>query len=509
MRAGRPLAALVYVALAPGGRARRDHVAELLWPGRGLTEARHCLRQSLYRLRQAAGGIPLVRRLGAELEVQPYVEFDFLHAERGATDGDLAYACEALRGSFLDGFSLPGSREFESWSESQRIRFGDAWALAAEALTTQLLEEGDPARALEVAEELAAARPFSDEVARLTMTALATAGRHAMALARYQAYAALLRLEMEAEPGSELAEYARELEGFLRSRPEPSPVLLPFVGRARQWAALNAAWERVQRGSGATMLVEGEPGLGKSRLIEELAVRVGAEECVTLIGRSYDIERTVPYGAIANALAPIASRPEVAGLSPAWLAEAARLLPELHEQVADLPDAPDSTGSSGARRRLHEALARCIEAVAEDAPVLLVVEDVHWADDRSLEILYFLSRRLRGARVLLVASYRPVDLGPEARRFARSLCSARLADLLTLDPLDIADVLDLLMRHTGQVVSREDVITAWQAEPGESSGVASNALEVYVHRLRRKLAGAPLNIRNIRGLGYMLEASGG
>jgi len=70
-------------------------------------------------------------------------------------------------------------------------------------------------------------------------------------------------------------------------------------------------------------------------------------------------------------------------------------------------------------------------------------------------------------------------------------------------------LLDLLMRHTGQVVSREDVIAAWQAEPGDGGGVASNALEVYVHRLRRKLIGAPLNIRNIRGLGYMLEASGG
>lgn len=70
-------------------------------------------------------------------------------------------------------------------------------------------------------------------------------------------------------------------------------------------------------------------------------------------------------------------------------------------------------------------------------------------------------------------------------------------------------LLDLLMRHSGQVVSREDVLAAWQAEPGDTSGVASNALEVYVHRLRRKLSGAPLNIRNIRGLGYLLEASGG
>ena len=68
-------------------------------------------------------------------------------------------------------------------------------------------------------------------------------------------------------------------------------------------------------------------------------------------------------------------------------------------------------------------------------------------------------------------------------------------------------LLDLLVRHSGQVVSREDVLAAWQSDPGEG-GVASNALEVYVHRLRRKLAGSTLNIRNIRGLGYLLENTG-
>lgn len=70
------------------------------------------------------------------------------------------------------------------------------------------------------------------------------------------------------------------------------------------------------------------------------------------------------------------------------------------------------------------------------------------------------------------------------------------------------ELLALLVRCTGQVVSREDVFTAWQSEAGESGTMASNALEVYVHRLRRKLSGSSLNIRNIRGLGYMLEGSG-
>ena len=69
-------------------------------------------------------------------------------------------------------------------------------------------------------------------------------------------------------------------------------------------------------------------------------------------------------------------------------------------------------------------------------------------------------------------------------------------------------LLDLLVRHSGQVVSREDVLAAWQSEPAETGGVASNALEVYVHRLRRKLSGSTLNIRNIRGLGYLLESAG-
>jgi DNA-binding response OmpR family regulator len=68
-------------------------------------------------------------------------------------------------------------------------------------------------------------------------------------------------------------------------------------------------------------------------------------------------------------------------------------------------------------------------------------------------------------------------------------------------------LLDLLVRHTGQVVSREDVLAVWQSEPGETGGAASNSLEVYVHRLRRKLAGSTLNIRNIRGLGYLLESA--
>jgi DNA-binding response OmpR family regulator len=106
-----------------------------------------------------------------------------------------------------------------------------------------------------------------------------------------------------------------------------------------------------------------------------------------------------------------------------------------------------------------------------------------------------------------VASPSAMDGGTAALRLDPVLPRAWLDG----EPIDLTQrewaLLDLLVRHSGQVVSREDVLTAWQSEPGEAGGVASNALEVYVHRLRRKLAGSTLNIRNIRGLGYMLESA--
>ncbi len=477
MEAGKPLALLVYVGLAPGCRCARDHVAELIWPGSDLAEARHSLRQSLYRLRHAAA-VPLVLLHGTDIEISPAVRFDCVEGERAAGDGDPERAVTLLQGSFLEAFAIPESQEFESWAEAQRIRFRDAWARTAQALAERCLRAGDAPRALELAEELATLRPFNDEPTRLVMAALAASGRHAAAVARCHAHVELLRRELEAEPGKELAAYARELEGYVKARPGQSATL-PIVGRAKQWSALEGAWDAAQRGRGAAVLVEGGAGLGKSRLIGELASRVSAAGGVALLGKCYDIECAVPYAAVADALAPVASRPEVGGLSPAWLAEAARLLPELYERFPGVPRGEDGGGSPAAKRRLHQAIARCVEAVAEDAPVLLVMDDVHWADGPSLEILHFLSHRLRGARVLLVMAYRPAELSPVARQFARSICSARLAELLVLEPLGAGDVADLLA-----ALGRFD-------DPGTCEALAQH--------LQRHTGGNPLFLNELLG----------
>jgi DNA-binding response OmpR family regulator len=122
------------------------------------------------------------------------------------------------------------------------------------------------------------------------------------------------------------------------------------------------------------------------------------------------------------------------------------------------------------------------------------------------ELLARLQAMLRRASL---PAFGPAPLGPghHPLRLDPDVPRAWLGDeVIDLTQREWA-LLDLLVRHSGQVVSREDVLAVWQSEPGEAGGVASNALEVYVHRLRRKLAGSPLNIRNIRGLGYMLETA--
>jgi DNA-binding SARP family transcriptional activator len=256
MEAGRPLAILVYLALAPKRRAGRDHLCELIWSGTDLRDSRHSLRQALYRCRQATGGTDLVLGCANDLELSPLVDLDCLAGERAVSDGDLQTALGWLRGDFLEGFSLPESREFESWAESQRVRFRSAWSLAASGVAESLLRSGEPSRALELAEQLARQAPFDDDPLHLVMRSLVALGRHATAVARFQAHAELRRIEEVEPPGAEFAAYARELAGCLRppAGPEVPPEALVGPDASQEVPAVTVSQPAVtpREGSVAT-----------------------------------------------------------------------------------------------------------------------------------------------------------------------------------------------------------------------------------------------------------------
>lgn len=443
LRSAKPLAVLAYVGLAPRARADRDHVAHLIWPDVDLADARHSLRQSLYRLRSAARNTALIDAHGTELLVRSDVEFDWREAERAMPEhGERAYAL--LRGTFLEGFSIAESNEFEAWMESQRTRFRELRTRVGAVLVAQQLDAGRTEAALEVAEELCALHPFDSAAVRLVMTALAATGRHATAVARYHGFASLLKTELDDEPPNELTAYAQELERFVQSRPARAAAALPLVGRAAEWATLEEAWEGAQRSQGHVFLVEGAAGIGKSRLVGEIRARCIAAKAIVFDAKCYEIERSVPYGAVAGALSRGLESRQLASLDPAWLAEAARVLPELRERFPSLPRAEGEDGSAASKRRLHHALWRCIEVIANERPVLFVIDDLHWADSASLEALHFAAVRLETTKTLFLATYRPAELTPNARQFVRSVCAARSARLVPLEPLSASDIRELV-----------------------------------------------------------------
>jgi DNA-binding SARP family transcriptional activator len=471
---GKPVALLVYLALSPGGRARRDHLARIFWMGVPIRDARHSLRQSRYRLRQVTRGFDLIGTDGAELVLDPAVRFDFLEGEQAASEGDAPTSIRLLRRDFLEDFQVSDSREFHAWAEAQRVRFRELWAEQAALEADRSMRAGEPGEALALAEAIAGHKPFDDAPIRLVMESLAELDRHASALARFHEYRERLRQELDDEPEPELEALAEEVAIFVRSRSAREGNQLPFVGRAREWAALETAWRDARSGRVRTVLIAGDAGLGKSRLLHELRIRGEGSGALVLSTKCHEVEGAVPYAPVADALSQAMHHPRLGELRPSWLAEASRLLPEVRERFPDLRPLPGAMGAQGSARRLHRALGRLLEAVSVPEGVVMAVDDVHWADPGSLEVLHHFSHRLQGSRLLLLVTYRPGELGRMARRYIRSLLSEGLGELLTLTPLEETDVRELLERIT----------------PFNSEALAGEA----ARRFQRHAGGSPLVI---------------
>ena len=188
----------------------------------------------------------------------------------------------------------------------------------------------------------------------------------------------------------------------------------PFVGRAGELAALTADLDAAVCGRGGVVLVAGEPGIGKTRLAEELAARATARGAVVLWGRCWE-------GAGAPSFWPwvqvVRGYVQVQAGDPALLrhdlgagaADIAQLVPAVRDCVPDLP-APPPLEPEAARFRLFDSLAGFLRTAAARRPLLLVLDDLHWADVPSLALLRFMSRELEGTGPLVVGSYRHTEV---------------------------------------------------------------------------------------------------
>jgi DNA-binding SARP family transcriptional activator len=454
---GKALALLAYLLLEPRAHTREE-LAGLLWGESPETEARASLRQALKQLREALGeSLQTDRRV---VELTSPVGCDVLDFRRLVEQVPReAVALEIPR--FLAGFSVRHAPRFDEWVADTRALLLQAYTAALGRLAREAMGQWRWREAVELAERWLACDPLSDDAARLAVESRYLSGDRGAALARFAEYRAALLRETGCEPSRSLTNLVRRVEadtGQVSTRPisdewyERAPSFeISLIGRDEAWSALTRAWKAASKGQSRIALLEGEPGVGKSRLAEEFLRWVVAGGGTALRSRGFEARTGIPYAPMVEVLRGALGAPGLAATAPEWLTEAGRLLPDLRARFPGLPE-PRAPADPADAWRLNEGVAQLLGSVAAERPLVISFDDLHWFDEDSCTLLRFLVRRLEQAPVLWLGNLTLGELEREApaARLCRALRSRSQAETITLGALTEEDVWRLV-REMGHV----------------------------------------------------------
>jgi DNA-binding SARP family transcriptional activator/predicted ATPase len=462
-------ALVAFLALPPGRSHPRERLASLLWGDMGESRARRCLRQALFMLRKALGeGSAALVIEGETVALDPaLVEVDAVEFEGQIADGTpaaLERASTLYRGELLEGLALLEA-PFEEWLLAERERLGE---MALEALAKLLRHQraaGATQAALQTALRLLALDPLQEPVHRMVMRLYAQLGRRGSALRQYQVCLGVLQRELSVEPETTTKQLYREIlrqqtsdvaahlesPTTVRAVPaeEPAPPAetlpreLPLVGRQAEIQRLREMLDQAWDGHGHVAALIGEAGVGKSRLLAEVAAEAVARGGRVLVGRCYEAEQILPFASWVDALRVArvdAEREVLESLDPSYLTELARLLPGLGVPGHGPGLSPVDY------RRLFESLAHLVRHLVLRQPMVLVLEDLHWGDEMSLRLLPFLGHRLRTWPLLAVGTVREEELAgmPILRHTLEDLARDNHLVELRLAPLSKEETLTLV-----------------------------------------------------------------
>ncbi len=238
------------------------------------------------------------------------------------------------------------------------------------------------------------------------------------------------------------------------ARPGALPDRTPYVGRADELSQLRQLMAAAVRGQGALVVIGGEPGVGKTRLAEEIAVEAQRLGAAVRLGHCYEMEGAAPYTPLVEMLeAFLRSAPKETFRAALGenAAEVARIMPELRHIFDDIP-MPVELPPEQERRFLLNSLGEFIGRASRVTPLLLIFDDLHWADDATLFVLEHLAQQVASMPVLMLGTYRDVDLdvGRPLARSLESLLRRRLAHRIALRRLPEAGVQAMLQAMSGQ-----------------------------------------------------------
>lgn len=487
-------ALLVYIAVT-GQSHRRDTLATLLWPDLDQTRARAALRRTLASLKKDLNPYPLeahketvglvkdadsilwsdigrFRSLLESCRVHNHAE-----AERCATcPARVAEAVALYRGIFLAGFTLRDSLAFDCWQLLEAETLQHELESALERLVQAHARRGEFELALAYGRQWLALDPLNEQASRYLMALQAWLGQRQAAFRLYGQLCRQLERELGVSPQPEtvaLYQALRDASGILPSmlvgsqpravtessmlmgsRPttqvstlKTDPALALFgrivrghlVGREPELRQMVERWERAAGGQGQTLFLSGEPGIGKTRLAQELVALAEESGAVVLTGRC-QAAGDAPYAPIAQIIRAGLELQQSDNLNlPAYIvADLLALAPHLrprYPQVLSNPQLP----TSSERQRMFESFASWCELLAAARPLMLWIDDVHWADDDTLALLNHLAHHIRSRHVLIVMTYRDTELAlageDSLQELVLGLNRARLATSIRLRSL--------------------------------------------------------------------------
>jgi DNA-binding SARP family transcriptional activator/tetratricopeptide (TPR) repeat protein len=476
-------ALLAFLALSPGQSQPRAKLMALLWGDSADRQAAQSLRRALYQVRRALGaagsdaldveGDRVTMRAGA-------VEVDARTFARLAGEDDAASLERAValyRGELLEGLEAEAPA-FEDWLRGERQRLFELAVESAGKLLGHELRAGHGEAAVRTAVHLVGLDPAQETIHRTLMRLYAEQGRRAAALRQYQLCVDALRRELGTEPEAETTElYLDVLRGDAGTPPATGPALppasatgeAPLVGRETEVRALLQALDAARAGRGRLVVISGEAGIGKTRLVGELRQAAHVLECRLVGGRCHRTEQVLPFRPLIEALREAGFPGDgelVAGLTRTVRADLARLFPELEADESGVGQGP------AALTFLFEALLELLRGAARRQPLALTLEDVHWADEMTLRWLAFAARHLGSSRAVIAVTMRDEELedAPELQAALRELEPEPAVLRLALGGLSRPETRELMLalgraRGRGEPLE-DDAARLWRASEG-------------------------------------------
>jgi len=476
------LALLVYLARSPKRARARDHLVGLLWADKSEVAARHSLREAIRVLRHAAGENG-VDAGGDQVALAPgAVTCDVDQFAQLAERGRWAAAAALVAGEFLEGFSVPDASGFEDWLDADRLAWRQRSVEALSRFAEERLQAGDAAAATELGLKALELDALSEPALRAVMRSLAVAGDRAGALARYQAFAERLKDRAGAEPTAELAALADRMRrerswripDYLRSKPTlgAESRRTPLIGRELQLAELLRAWATARSEHRATVaVIAAEPGLGKTRLVDEMLVRARLDGAAAATVTAVPADREQAGNGLLGLLrGGLLEAPGVASAQPSALAAVA----------AEIPEWADRFGKQvrGAQAQpLPRAVSEVLRAAAEEQPLLLAVDDAQHLDPQSLDALAGVARDLATSPLFLVLTTEPKGGPPELDTLWSHLGRDLAGVTVRLEPLD-ADAMLRLARWALPSYGEADLERVARRVGADSAGLPLLAVEL-------------------------------